>query len=129
MIYMTVGVNGNYKPNKSTILIVGGNKMNKENKPKKEFSKKIFNIVITLFVIVIFYAMALMWKVGTTDGLMYLIPAVGTLASVTVGFYYWKAKMENMVKLSKENEMTLDEVKEIESNMDDCDIKVESEDY
>ena len=65
--------------------------MNKENKSKKEFSKKIFNIVITLFVIVIFYAMALMWKTNTTDGLMYLIPAVGTLASVTIGFYYWKA--------------------------------------
>ena len=103
--------------------------MNKENKSKKEFSKKIFNIVITLFVIVIFYAMALMWKTNTTDGLMYLIPAVGTLASVTIGFYYWKAKMENMIKLSKENNITLDEVKEIESNMDDYDVKSESEVY
>ena len=103
--------------------------MNKENKPKKEFSKKIFNIVITLFIIVIFYAMALMWKTGTTDGLMSLIPSVGTLASVTIGFYYWKAKMENMIKLSKENNIALDEVKEIESNMDDYDVKLESEDY
>ena len=101
--------------------------MNKENKPKKEFSKKIFNIVITLFIIVIFYAMALMWKVGTTDGLMYLIPAVGTLASVTVGFYYWKAKMENMVKLSKENDIALEEIKEIESTMDDFNVNSESE--
>ena len=103
--------------------------MNKENKPKKEFSKKIFDIVITLFIIVIFYAMALMWKTNTTDGLMYLIPAVGTLASVTIGFYYWKAKMENMIKLSKENNITLDKVKEIESNMDDYDVKSESEVY
>ena len=103
--------------------------MNKENKPKKEFSKRIFNIVITLFIIVIFYAMALMWKTNTTDGLMYLIPAVGTLASVTIGFYYWKAKMENMIKLSKENNITLDDVKEIESNMDDYDVDSESEDY
>lgn len=103
--------------------------MNKENKPKKEFSKKIFNIVITLFIIVLFYSMALMWKVGTTDGLMYLIPAVGTLASVTVGFYFWKSKMENMIKLSRENNMTLDEVKEIEMNMDDYDVKSESEVY
>ena len=102
--------------------------MNKENKSKKEFSKKIFNIVITLFIIVLFYSMALMWKVGTTDGLMYLIPAVGTLASVTVGFYFWKSKMENIIKLSRENNMTLDEVKEIESNMDDYDVKAESED-
>ena len=102
--------------------------MNKGNKPQKEFSKKIFNIVITLFIIVIFYAMALMWKTDTTDGLMYLIPAVGALASVTVGFYYWKAKMENMVKLSKENDMTLEEIKEIESTMDDFNVDSESED-
>ena len=103
--------------------------MNKENKPKKEFSKKIFNIVITLFIIVIIYAMALMWKVGTTDGLMYLIPSVGTLASVTIGFYYWKAKMENMIKLSKENNITLDDVKEIENNMEDYDIKADNGGY
>ena len=96
--------------------------MNKENKPKKEFSKKIFNIVITLFIIVLFYSMALMWKVGTTDGLMYLIPAVGTLASVATGFYYWKAKMENMIKLSKENKMTLDEVKTTEASMSDYNV-------
>ena len=103
--------------------------MNKENKPKKEFSKKIFNIVITLFIIVIFYAMALMWKTNTTDGLMYLIPAVGTLTSVTIGFYYWKAKMENMIKLSKEYNITLDDVKEIENNMEDYDIKVDNGGY
>ena len=101
--------------------------MNKGNKSSKEFSKKIFNIVITLFIIVIFYAMALMWKTETTDGLMYLIPAVGTLASVTVGFYYWKAKMENMVKLSKENDIALEEIKEIESTMDDFNVNSESE--
>ena len=96
--------------------------MNKENKPKKEFSKKIFNIVITLFIIVIFYAMALMWKANTTDGLMYLIPSVGTLASVTIGFYYWKAKMENIVKLSKENDMSIDEIKSVQVDMDNYDI-------
>ena len=103
--------------------------MNKENKPKKEFSKKIFNIVITLFIIVLFYSMALMWKTNTTDGLMYLIPSVGTLTSVTIGFYYWKAKMENMIKLSKENNITLDDVKEIENNIDDYDIKVDNGGY
>ena len=96
--------------------------MNKGNKPKKEFSKKIFNIVITLFIIVIFYTMALMWKTNTTDGLMYLIPAVGTLASVTIGFYYWKAKMENIVKLSKENDVSIDEIKNVQVDMDNYDI-------
>lgn len=102
--------------------------MNKE-KPKKEFSKKIFNIVITLFIIVLFYSMALMWKTNMTDGLMYLIPSVGGLASVTIGFYFWKAKMENMIKLSKENDKSLDEIKEIEMNMSDYDIQVDEGDY
>ena len=96
--------------------------MNNE-KPKKEFSKKIFDIVITLFIIVLFYSMALMWKTDMTDGLMYLIPSVGTLASVTIGFYFWKAKMENMIKLSKENEKSLEEIKEIEMGMCDYDIQ------
>ena len=103
--------------------------MNKENKPKKEFSKKIFNIVITLFIIVIFYAMALMWKTENTDALAYLIPSVSGLSATCCGFYFWKAKVENVIKLSKENNITLDEVKEIESNMDDYDVKSESEDY
>ena len=98
--------------------------MNKE-KTKKEFSKKIFNIVIILFIIVLFYSMALMWKTNMTDGLMYLIPSVGTLTSVTIGFYFWKAKMENMIKLSKENEKSLDEVKEIETSMPDFDVQVD----
>ena len=98
-------------------------------KPKKEFSKKIFNIVITLFVIVIFYSMALMWKTDNTEGLMYLIPSVGTLASVTVGFYYWKAKMENLIKLSKEHDMSIEEVKEIEEKINDFNVNSESEVY
>lgn len=103
--------------------------MNKKEKPKKEFSKKIFNIVITLFIVVIAYSMALMWKTNMTDGLMYLIPSVGTLASVTIGFYYWKAKMENMIKLSKENDMDMEEVKELEMNMNDYDIHIDDGGY
>ena len=99
------------------------------NKSKKEFSKKIFNIIITLFIIVIFYSMALMWKTNTTDGLMYLIPSVSGLTATTVGFYYWKAKMENMIKLTKGNNISMDEAKEIEYKMNDFDVKSESEGY
>jgi hypothetical protein len=102
--------------------------MNKE-KPKKEFSKKIFNIVITLFIIVLFYSMALMWKTNMTDGLMYLIPSVSGLTATCIGFYMWKAKMENMIKLTKENKMTINEVKNIEASMSDYDVKSESEVY
>ena len=101
----------------------------RKEKTKDEFSKKIFNTVITIFIIVIAYSMALMWKTESTDGLMYLIPSVSGLTATCVGFYFWKAKMENMIKLSNDNKLSMDEVKDFESNMDDYDIHVESEDY
>jgi hypothetical protein len=93
--------------------------MNKGNKKRMEFSKKIFYIVITLFIIVLGYSMALMWKTGITDGLAYLIPSVGTIATTAIGFYYWKAKAENAIKLSKKYDMSLDEIKEAEQKFEE----------
>lgn len=98
--------------------------MNKE-KPKKEFSKKIFNIVITLFIIVLFYSMALMWKTENTDALAYLIPSVSGLSATCVGFYYWKARLENKIKLSKEYDMSLEEVDEFNEQIDNEDFESE----
>ena len=100
----------------STPLVASAEELNTEQSDVQEIKTP------EPFIIVIFYAMALMWKTNTTDGLMYLIPAVGTLASVTIGFYYWKAKMENMVKLSKENDMSIDEIKSVQVDMDNYDI-------
>lgn len=91
-------------------------------KDKKEFSKKIFYIVISIYLFVIVYAMALMWRIRTTDGLVYLITSVAGLATTTVGFYFWKAKMENMIKLSKKNKITMDELKDIEDDINDYDV-------
>lgn len=92
----------------------------KKRKTKQmEFSKKIFFIVIALFIIVLVYSMALMWKTGTTDGLAYLIPSIGGIAGSTVVFYYNKAKAENLVKLSKKYEATLEEIKEAEQRFEE----------
>lgn len=100
-----------------------------DKKKPKEFSKKIFNIVITLFIVIIFYSMALMWKTENTDGLMYLIPSISGITATTIGFYYWKAKMENIIKISKSNNISIKQVKELESKMSDFDIQDESEVY
>ena len=101
---------------------------NKKVKQKLEFSKKITIFVMTVLCTVIIYSMALMWKTDTTDGLSYLIPAVFGLAATCIGFYFWKAKMENIIKLSKENNMSIDEVKDLELTMDDYNVD-ESEVY
>ena len=96
---------------------------NISNKFKRmEFSKKIFYIVITLFIIVLVYSMALMWKTGITDGLAYLIPSVGTIAATAIGFYYWKAKAENAIKLSKKYETSLEEIKGSEIIFEDLNM-------
>lgn len=83
----------------------------------KEFSKKIFCVVIILFISVLIFSMALMWKVGTTDGLAYLIPSVATLVTVNVSFYHWKSKVENVIKLTKQYDVNFSEVKEINDNL------------
>lgn len=89
--------------------------MKKKERSKSEFSKKIFNIVITLFIIVIFYSMVLMWRTGDTSPLYYLIPSVGGLAATSVGFYYHKAQIENRIKLSREYKILEEEIKNIEN--------------
>ena len=69
--------------------------------PKIEFSKLIFWLVFAMTASVTVYAGALMWRTGDTTGLAYLIPACfGEFATAT-GFYYWKARKENEIKLMK----------------------------
>ena len=92
-------------------------------KKKIEFSKIIFFVVITIFIIVIVYSMALMWVTQTTDALAYLIPSVTGLAATSVGFYYNKAKIENRIKLSREFDVSEEDIKQIEEE-----TKYESED-
>ena len=79
-----------------------------------EFSKKIFYIIMFLFVVVIGYSMAIMWKTNNTDGLSYLIPSVSGLMATTVGFYYWKARLENKIKLSKKYNINITDIEESE---------------
>jgi len=75
-----------------------------------EFSKKllIFTEFIVSFV-AIFSAVAVL--MGDTQPLTVLITASFGLASMSFGFYFWKAKCENVKKLSKD--LTYNEVKKI----------------
>jgi hypothetical protein len=74
-------------------------KKNKKVKKQLEFSKKIFYMVATFTVVVILYSMALMWKTNDSSALSYLIPSVFGLMSTCIGFYFWKARKENELKI------------------------------
>ena len=75
---------------------------------KIEFSKFIFWAVFSLVVGVTVFGCALMWRTSDTSALAYLIPALfGEFATAT-GFYFWKAKNENRIKLLKKYDLKIE---------------------
>lgn len=87
-------------------------------KKKLEFSKIIFVYIAVMFTIVMVFTMVLMWYTKDTGAVAYLIPAVGGLMATTVGFYSWKAKAENLLKIKQENDITNVDVDEIAKNVE-----------
>ncbi len=85
----------------------------KKKRKKMEFSKFAFLFTAILFGIVIIGSFILMWYTQTTEALGYLITATAGLTTTATGFYYWKAKMENVIKISKKNGLSINEVKGI----------------
>ena len=68
-----------------------------------EFSKILFWLAFLLCLYVSVLGVAVSWQTGDASGLAYIIPAaVGELATAT-GFYYWKAKNENRIKLMQKH--------------------------
>ena len=90
-------------------------------KSKIEFSKKIFIFVAAVTVIVTAFTMYMVWETKDLTPLVYLIPAIFTETASATGFYYWKSKAENQLKIARsiKEEKLCDEinrVKEITDN-------------
>lgn len=66
-----------------------------------EFSKKILLVAGVVNIAVIIFACVMMWRTFDTSPLAYLIPAVAAEVATGTGYYYWKAKAENQIKLKK----------------------------
>lgn len=68
-------------------------------KRKMEFSKKILIMVSIATVLIVVASFVLMWRTMDLSPLSYIITGIfAELASAT-GFYYWKARAENIIKL------------------------------
>lgn len=68
-------------------------------KLKTEFSKKLLYVIFFVTGIIIVFTLVFVWKTGDSAPLLYLIPAVFVEVGTATGFYYWKAKAENEIKL------------------------------
>ena len=107
----------------------------KKNKKTKEYSKKICSLCITLFIIN--SILSLVCSVSGVGGELfaYLIPSTGALAAASVGFYYNKAKAENLskqklrnvvLKLALEDRITDGDYYEIIEEIENIDATVEA---
>ena len=85
-------------------------------KKKAEFSKVIIASVSIATALVVIASFVLMFIYGDLSPLTYIIGGCfAELASAT-GFYYWKAKNENMIKL---NHLTESEIPESNYNFNE----------
>lgn len=72
-----------------------------KNLKSAEWSKKLL-VFIELLIIATFILVMIATILGDTSALVAMITGVFSLASLAFGFYYWKAKNENIRKYAKE---------------------------
>lgn len=80
-----------------------------KKKPPKEFSKKILIVAGIINAVVIVFTMVMIWRTLDLSPLAYLIPSVAVEVATGTGFYYSKAKVENRIKLMRQNKVTPNE--------------------
>ena len=85
--------------------------MSKHRRKKREFSKVILGVVALAAALIVISSFVIMWRTGDTTPLAYIIPGIFTELSAATGFYYWKARAENQIKLdSLRRKQQLDEI-------------------
>lgn len=73
----------------------------KTEKKRREFSKIMAVIAIAMWVFANLFGMAMVVFTLDTSPLMYVIPSVDAVVASIIGFYLWKARTENQIKLKR----------------------------
>lgn len=73
----------------------------KPGEKRFEFSKIMAVIAIVMWVFVNLFGMAMVIFTLDTSPLMYVIPSVDAVVAAIIGFYLWKARAENQIKLKR----------------------------
>ena len=58
-------------------------------------------IAISMWLLVNLFGMAMVVFTMDTSPLMYVIPSVDAVVAAIIGFYLWKARAENQIKLKR----------------------------
>lgn len=73
--------------------------MQEQTRKKIEFSKKLLYANYIIMIIITILAFILMWRTNDLSPLGYIITGIFAEVTAATGFYYWKAKNENMLKI------------------------------
>lgn len=76
---------------------------------KKIEHSKLITIGVGFLVLWVMVLSTIASATGDSSPLVYLIPSVFGLAGVVVGFYFNKAKSENMIKIMKSHDIPITE--------------------
>lgn len=76
------------------------------SKKKIEMSKLILYVLFLIIIAMIIIATILAFM-GSSTSYEIAMTGVFSLASIAVGFYYWKAKAENMHKYKQDDKITM----------------------
>lgn len=75
--------------------------ISKKEEKRFEFSKIMAVIAIVMWVFVNLFGMAMVIFTMDSSPLMYVIPSVDAVVAAILGFYLWKARAENQIKLKR----------------------------
>lgn len=81
------------------------------NSPRKvETSKKLLIFTVAMVIIITIVTVIAVFVIQDVTPLEFLIGGIFGLATTAFGFYYWKAKAENLAKFGRQDEITDEEV-------------------
>lgn len=85
------------------------------------FSKLMFLGIAIVTVLVTIFSCVAMWYFNNIDPLIYLIPSVFTECAVVSGFYSYKSKAENEIKLDTQRKLISRLIAGEKAEQDICD--------
>lgn len=78
------------------------------NSKRKIETSKVILYVLFLIIIVMIIVATILAFLGLATPYEIAMTGVFSLATIAVGFYYWKAKAENMHKYKQDDKITMD---------------------
>lgn len=107
------------------LKLVWEDKKKTNKKEKMETSKIILLSIIILTYIFSFFVCFMVYVEKDLSPLTYLIPSIFTLSTTSLGFYSWKAKTENKLKIEIQK---IKEEQKLKTKFNDKSIKIDLKD-